>query len=208
MKSACSLIGITMLVFHMNAGAAHPCGDLEHTFGPYDYTNVEHTKNYLPIVASNHFNKEVENLTRGQTSFIGGDIDYVLHAFPNHYPALNAMAKLGIREHTTQPLGAQYTIECYFDRAIRFKPDDATVRLMYGVYLSRTGKVDRALEQFQDAHKLQPDNANTNYNLGLIYFEKKDYERAKTHAKKAYELGFPLPGLKNKLIAAGQWKEN
>jgi hypothetical protein len=37
--------------------------------------------------------------------------------------------------------------------------------------------------------------------------QKKDYELAKTYAKKAYELGFPLPGLKNQLIKAGKWED-
>jgi hypothetical protein len=37
--------------------------------------------------------------------------------------------------------------------------------------------------------------------------QKKDYDLAKTHAKKAYELGFPLPGLKNQLIKVGKWED-
>jgi hypothetical protein len=37
--------------------------------------------------------------------------------------------------------------------------------------------------------------------------QKKNYEQAKIYAKKAYELGFPLPGLKNQLIQAGKWDD-
>jgi hypothetical protein len=33
----------------------------------------------------------------------------------------------------------------------------------------------------------------------------KDYEKARKHAKKAYDGGYPLPGLKNQLKAANQW---
>ena len=40
-----------------------------------------------------------------------------------------------------------------------------------------------------------------------MYVKKKEYEKASAHAQKAYALGFPLPGLKNKLKAAGKWKE-
>ena len=43
------------------------------------------------------------------------------------------------------------------------------------------------------------------YNLGLVYVRKKDFDRAREAAKLAYGLGIPLPGLKNKLAAAGQW---
>jgi Flp pilus assembly protein TadD len=73
--------------------------------------------------------------------------------------------------------------------------------------LLKAGKVDKALEQLQQAVELQPENPSANYNLGLLYVQKKDYEQARTYAKKAYELGFPLPGLKNQLKQAGKWDE-
>jgi Tfp pilus assembly protein PilF len=98
-------------------------------------------------------------------------------------------------------------VECYFDRAIRFKPDDGIVRLVYGTYLSASGRLDEALVQLNEAVKLNPRNANANYNLGLLYLRKKDYAQAKLFAKKAYQLGFPLPGLKNQLSQAGKWDE-
>ena len=49
------------------------------------------------------------------------------------------------------------------------------------------------------AADLQPDNPTINYNLGLLYMQRKDYERARIYAKKAYELwlipmqGAPVP---------------
>ena len=57
------------------------------------------------------------------------------------------------------------------------------------------------------ASRLAPEQATIQYNLGLMYVKKKEYEKASAHAQKAYALGFPLPGLKNKLKAAGKWKE-
>ena len=41
----------------------------------------------------------------------------------------------------------------------------------------------------------------------MSHLKKKEYEKASAHAQKAYALGFPLPGLKNKLKAAGKWRE-
>ncbi len=61
------------------------------------------------------------------------------------------------------------------------------------------------MEQYQEAFRLQPEDATTNYNLGLMYLKEKDYEQAIVHAKTAYELGFPLPGLRNKLMKTGKW---
>jgi hypothetical protein len=43
------------------------------------------------------------------------------------------------------------------------------------------------------------------YNYGLLLTQLKDYEKARKHAKKAYDGGYPLPGLKNQLKAANQW---
>jgi tetratricopeptide (TPR) repeat protein len=44
-----------------------------------------------------------------------------------------------------------------------------------------------------------------NYNLGLLLVEMKDYSAAVERAKRAYELGYPLPGLRNKLVRLDKW---
>ena len=45
------------------------------------------------------------------------------------------------------------------------------------------------------------------YLLGLVQFDLKDYAASREAAKSAYALGYPLPGLKRKLAAAGQWSD-
>ena len=127
--------------------------------------------------------------------------------FPNHHRALAAFGKLSLRDKTLKPAGAPYSVGCFFDRAIRFKPNDGTVRMVYGNYLLKAGQPDQATEQLRIAAELQPEDATINYNLGLLYVQKKDYDQARIHAKKAYALGFPLPGLKNKLIEAKKWED-
>jgi len=210
-----TLSGIALLIFFVvttNLQAAGTfCGELKplSQYGPYDYSNATQRKEHLEIVEHVHFTKEVENLIRGNTGSIGGDIDYTLRAFPNHYRALLAMTKLALREKTARVKGANYTVECYFDRAIRFRPADGVVRMIYGNYLLKLdGRLDDAFEQYHEAVKLQPENANINYNLGLMYMKKKDYEQSIVYAKKAYELDFPLPGLRNKLMKTGKWDGN
>ena len=47
---------------------------------------------------------------------------------------------------------------------------------------------DEALSEFQEALKLDPGNARTLYNLGIIYESKEDIEIAKTLYLKALEL--------------------
>lgn len=201
------LIGITS-----NLQAADPyCGpvDIPGRVGPYDYTNPQHKIDHLPVVEGGHFTPKVRNLIAGETGSIGGDLNYVLRAFPNHHKALQAFAKLWLREKGVvyeRPPDETHTIECAFDRAIRYKPGDAMVRMIYANYLLKIGgRLDDAVEQYQIAVKLQPENAVINYNVGLLYEKEKDYEQAVIYAKKAYGLGFPLPGLKKKLMAAGKW---
>ncbi|SEK27329.1 tetratricopeptide repeat protein [Nitrosovibrio tenuis] len=185
-----------------------PAAPLPHCGAPsgYDYTNSEN-RGYLGTVEQHHFTPGVENLRAGSTGTIGSDLSYTLMMFPNHHRALAALGKLSIRDRTLKPSGAQYSVECFFDRAIRFRPNDGIVRMVYGNYLVKAGQLDKAIEQLRTAVDLQPEDATINYNLGLLYMQKKDYKQAKTYAKKAYELNFPLPGLKNKLMEAGKWED-
>jgi tetratricopeptide (TPR) repeat protein len=103
------------------------------------------------------------------------------------------------------PVGAGYSIECFFERGMRFKPDDGMVRMVYGIYLSQSGNIKKAITQIVEADRLEPNNSNINYNLGLLYLKNKDYEKAIYHAKIAYGLGFSLPGLRDMLIKSGRW---
>lgn len=204
------IYGVIPLIIYTISASLHAapfCGELENGYGPFDYTDPVDKKHKLPVVEKHHFNSNVEKLVQGQTGQLGGDLDYTLRAFPNHHKALGSIAKLGLREKASKLRGANYSVLCYFDRALRFKPNDATVRMIYGDYLLKLGKADQAREQLQEAVRLQPENPTINYNLGLLYLKQNDYEKAKTYAKKAYELGFPLPGLKNQLMQAGKWED-
>jgi tetratricopeptide (TPR) repeat protein len=183
---------------------AQGCGNLRNAFGPFDYRTVSEFNREL--VEGAHFTPEVESLKRGSGSAtVGGDIDYTLRAFPNHPRALLAMKRLGEREKKLKVRGAKYPVGCSFERAVRFAPDDPAVRIVFGHYLIDKGDAAGARKQLELAQEKARDNANLSYNLGLAYFELKDYPLAREYAKRAYELGFPLEGLKKKLQQAGQW---
>ena len=189
----------------MNAVAAECPPYVRHTPGG-DYTSAE-DRSGLAVVENFHFSRAVETLTKGMTGSLGADIGYTLEHFPNHHRALASMAKLGLRLKTAQPTGARYTVSCFFERAIAFAPQDVTARMVYGSYLLSMGQDATALEQLDAASRLAPEHATIQYNLGLMYMKKKEYDKASVHAQKAYALGFPLPGLKNKLKAVGKWRE-
>lgn len=181
------------------------CGSLENGYGPYDY-RTDHSK--LTIVTGAHFTAPVEALIRGNTATRpGGDIDYTLRAIPNHHRALLSMIKLGEKEKTAKPSGSRYSVQCWLERAVSFRPDDAIVRMIYSGFLSSKGNVKDANNQLEFASTYAKDNAFTHYNIGLHYFDLKNYDRALIQAHKAIELGFTHSDLRNQLTAAGKWKE-
>jgi tetratricopeptide (TPR) repeat protein len=183
--------------------ASSSCGELGTPFG--DYLK---DKDKVTMSESFHFTPEVENLTRGKsTEVIGGDINFMLLAYPNHHRALVAMMRLGEKEKTPQPAGAKYSVECYFDRAIRFRPDDIVARMLFANYLAKNRREADASAQLELASKAAVDNPFSHYNIGLIYLEMKKYDRALEEAHKAYGLGFARTELKDRLKSAGRWKE-
>ncbi|NML60328.1 tetratricopeptide repeat protein [Massilia sp. RP-1-19] len=185
------------------AQAAPYCGELDNAYGPFDYRT---RADKLNVVETYHFTDEVKHgIGRSYTS-IGSNLDYTLRAFPNHAPALAVMAKTGLLKKKYKVPGAKYAVECYFERAVRFAPDDGQARAAYGGYLYGMGRLDEALARYDEAVQLMPNDAAVNYNAGLLYFKKKNYEAANRLAQKAYSLGFPLPGLKNMLVSSGKWQ--
>lgn len=185
--------------------AASPglCGPIENAFGPFDYRTVDRQSKHL--VESAHFTPQVETLRSAATGRLGGDIDYTLRAMPNHPRALMAMVRLSERLKKSQPPGAQYPAECYFDRAVRFTPDDAMVRVLYGNYLAQRSRAAEARQHLAAAEANADGDAQVIYNLGLAYFELKDYDKAAGFAKKAQEMGIQFTGLQQRLQRVGKW---
>jgi Tfp pilus assembly protein PilF len=171
-----------------------------------DYYNAEDAKG-LTVVETFHFGPQVESLQRGMTGMIGADLGYTLEHFPNHPRALAAMARLALRSKAPRAPGAPLTVECYFQRALAYVPSDGATRALYGAYLLSMKRDAEAVEQLQAALEFQETNAAAWYNLGLAQVRLKDWPAALASARKAYGQGFPLPGLRQQLKAAGQWRE-
>lgn len=203
---------------------AQTCGTLDNQFGPWDYTAPDsHQKGFrdnpdwskLSLVEMHHFYPEIENLTSrdhlGKPYYakIMGDLDYTLLAFPNHHRALYSMIKLDLQLNQQLPQVPGFTwhrtADCYFERALRFAPKDPVVHLLHGIYLHRTDRLDDALAAYLRSEQLNPNTADLHYNLGLLYHELSDFERAKDHAQRAYQLGHRQTGLRDKLAQTGHW---
>ncbi|MDB5850133.1 MAG: hypothetical protein JWP29_3885, partial [Rhodoferax sp.] len=114
------------------------CGPIQNAYGPFDYRFEK--GNSLYLVESAHFTPVVEALIRGNAGYLGGDLDYTLRAFPNHHRALMAVMRYGEKTKSPQPPNLRYTVECYFVRALQFKPDDTIVKLIYASFLGKNSR--------------------------------------------------------------------
>ncbi|OYU92408.1 MAG: hypothetical protein CFE45_23425, partial [Burkholderiales bacterium PBB5] len=197
----------TTAALALTAGTAWAqlCGPLPSGgYGPYDYRT---DKDKLALVEKFHFTAPVQALVSGATGKIGGDLEYTLDKFPNHHRALLAVMQLAERHNATRLEAMTYPVDCYFDRALRFRRDDTVVRGLFALHLSKTGRREQALAELETARGMAGENALTHANLGLVYTELQDYPNALLQAQRARELGFAATVLVNRLKAAGQWRE-
>jgi hypothetical protein len=209
---------------HAQMADGQDCGhpfDSPGRFGPFDYADGArheerqlvdgfHFTAYMQELAVNGFTSlkpTVKEDVGGIDVVVGGNFDYALHAFPNHHRALYAMAVWQLRMRDKSPADLRRAMvglnikpaECYFQRAIMYKPDDGLVRQAFGAFLHKAGDLRRAEEQYQAALELTPDSAELHYNAGLLYVALGNYEKAAGHAARADELGYPLQGLQRRL---------
>ncbi|CAA0123427.1 Uncharacterised protein [Halioglobus japonicus] len=175
-------------------------------FGPYDYRRRAQFKEQLAVVENAHFTPEVETLQSGNTATAINDIAYTIMAWPNHHRALHSAIKYRMMNTPWPEKATVPPAECQLQRAMAFSPEDPIPYMMYGLLLHKSQQYEKALFAYKVAVKLQPNDVLMQYNMGLTLVELEQYEEAIQIANAVYAAGMPLPGLKNKLIAAGQWQ--
>lgn len=184
--------------------APNPCGPLaNYAYGPYDYRSA--TPDQKSLVENAHFTPGVETLQVRKTGMFGHDIGYTLRAFPNHPRALVAMQHLVEKEKRNPADGAPYTVECFYERALRFQPNDYVVRLLFANFLVGRGETAEVARHLAYVSDTQADNPFAAYNIGLIYFDMKNYDQALVHAHKAMKMGLMRGDLKARLEAVHKW---
>lgn len=192
------------------------CGPIANAYGPFDYRHdrfvptpgdqMSHPAK-IQLVESHHFTPQVEALIRGQEGTLAGDLDYTLRVFPNHHRALAALMRLWERTKSPQPGDLPRPVECYFERAVRFQPDDTTARLLYATFLHKDKRKREALEQLDRARFHAGDNGFTHYNIGLVCLDVGEPDQALIQAHRAMSLGFERTALKDRLVALGRWRD-
>lgn len=207
MKAQISLSVLVATLLASGAALAQEpgCGSLANGYGPFDYRTANAQQK--GIVETAHFTPGVESLTRGKTGAFGGDIRYTLIVFPNHPRALLAMERLVEKERANPARDAWYTIECFYERALRFRPDDHVVRLLYVNFLVKRKETDNALKQLDYVADTTRDNPFAQFNVGMLYMDMKLYDKALEQAHRVIAMGFDRRELRERLTAAGHWVE-
>lgn len=181
------------------------CGTLETHYGPFDYRT---DRKALPIVEKHHFTEAIELLIPDHNGpNVPGHLAYTLHAFPNHHRALYAIIRYGEKMKSRTPPNLENSIDCYFERALRFRSDDTVARLIFADYLIRTNRLTEAVTQIDFVRSIAGDNPLTQYNMGLMYFQAGRFDSALAQAHIAMALGIARDDLKKKLVAKGRWVE-
>lgn len=173
-------------------------------YGPFNYLTA--TQVELWRVENRHFTSQVEQLIRGDTtSHPMGDVVYTLNVFPNHHRALHTAIRFSLGESRHGSL-ERYPAECYLQRAINFSPNDSVPHMLYGLYLHRLGQLEQSLEKYQAAEAIAPNDASLLYNMGLLHFDRANYQQSHEYAVKAYNYGIEFPALRRRLQEAGHWE--
>ncbi|WP_421862684.1 tetratricopeptide repeat protein [Motiliproteus sp.] len=197
-------------VTQLQAGTADPndCNVTDFPkIGYYDYRdNSRRALERRKLVEGAHFTRGVQRGLYGNTGKLIDDVNYVLRHIPNHPQALLLMYEIqtrpGFRRNKQGRTDYYYdSVSCYFKRAMFIAPDDPAVYLTRAVIAHRDNNFKDAEADYLKALELNEKHAEAHYNLGLLYFSQKKYAQSRQHADKAYDLGYPLQGLKRKLAA-------
>ena len=200
---ALAVLAVVGLVASASAAAQIDCGPLDTHHGPFDY-RTDRAK--LPIVEQYHFTPRVELLLGGiSTAYVEGDISYTLHAFPNHHRALATLIRLAERSGSRNPPRLDMSVDCYFERALRFRPDDLIARMLLADFLVRTARGNEAEQQLDHVSKLAGDNPLTHLNAGRLYMKLGRHDKAVERALRARELGVERSDLETQLVAKNLW---
>jgi tetratricopeptide (TPR) repeat protein len=165
------------------------------------YSSNPDDRGLLATTHKFHLGPGIADAQKGNVSGAVSNFEFILNYFPNDPDVLNRLSEV-----CTKRKVPKCDMEAWFQKALARNVDAPLTYVVLGIHLQRIGKPDLAVNALRKAVSLQPDSINAHYNLGLAYFELKDYEQANRHAQVSYALGAQVPGLKDKLVKVGKWK--
>jgi tetratricopeptide (TPR) repeat protein len=129
------------------------------------------------------FEEIVNRFTKKEFQVAAQKLDSFLLKFPTNHKAYNLLYKIQ-GEITGNFDAALKTLA----RAQKAFPDSVSFKLQEADVYLRKASFDTAQAKFENLIKLNPKNPKLYYNLGLLHFEKKEYEQSAEVCKKAIEL--------------------
>ena len=174
------------------------------------YAKDANTLHWKKLVEGAHFTAGVRQGKYGNAGSLEGDLDYVLRHFPNHPQALFVMGKLQAGDQFNPRKGSRkdyfyWSIDCYLKRAIEMGNNYPDTYLVAAILTHRKKEYETAESNYLKSISLSEESIEAKYNLGLLYFDMSQYDKAKKYAKEAYQAGYPLQGLKQKLKSKNNW---
>ena len=220
-NSTCAILGVACLVFLFNDSFAGTAADVFREDGfvcpDVRIEMLSRQKDYrlrdtTPLLRGQHYDNyqnhvvlAINRMKYGDFSdAVIADLDFTLARWPNHYRAMQLLIDY---EANGGRANKFIQVPCYFQRAHWFVPDDENVLVLFGIYQRKLRKYEGAERAWKYALVIEEGSVEAHYNLGLLYFSLGRFQAAVHHAHKAYELGYPLQGLKRKLVTAGHWKQ-
>lgn len=219
-SSVLASLFVLMVISPPSVAGVHDCGVLQNhgDIGPWDYydpsssaSTGENPMGRIKRVENVHFKSGMRNLNTREYDIerLTSEITYTLAVFPNHPEALLAITRLEkmvggkLPQRAADVYKPKISSYCFFDRALRFQPDQPGVRFSYAIYLHQQGKYAEALDNYKLAEKGFEENPFFQYNLGLLYSDMKNWPKAAEYAARAYRGGAIFPGLRQRLEKAG-----
>lgn len=134
------------------------------------------------------------------------DLSYVADRIPATSPLMaNVLFSLA---DAYQGLGDPDSALTTLTSAVDAHPEIAGTHVALALFLRSKKDLPGARKALEQGISAVGDgSAELDYDLGLICLEMRDSDEAVKYARRAYELGYPLPGLRDKLIRLGAWKE-
>ncbi|MFC6438697.1 tetratricopeptide repeat protein [Bowmanella sp. JS7-9] len=202
-----------LLLASFTANAQVDCNEMEWSRSghPWDYYSAEARvpdgntpQGLVNLVEKHHFNSDVQNLNKGQTSRLPGDMLFILKIIPNHPRVLLTYSRYEKKytelesfrlndAHNKPP----YSAECLIKRAINVYPQHTETHKVLGIHYFQHGNFQQALQPFKHIEATNPNDIENLYNLGLTYCKLGEIELAKQYAAAAYGAGYPLQGLQS-----------
>lgn len=200
-SSFCWALGVLCVLM---SGSALPAvgGSIEYN-NNYFSRLTDWQKSLLKNNEEHHLRKAEMQLDSGNShlvQYVKQDLQYMLVRWPNHPKALQMVTTIAL-----QTKDSGYAIK-WFEKAVDAFPSVYQTHTLYGIFLYRIEKYGKATIQFRKAVELNPNSSETNYNLGLALVAEHKYEEANKYAQRAYTMGYPLDGLRNKLKKVNAWK--